>query len=103
MPNSWDMGLPMAEFQYNSSAYRTTGCSPFEIATSLKPRKLVDLVPLPNIGSHSAEANRFANHIQEIHAGGQRKIASSKLIKYYAYLRCRHEEFEIGNQILVRV
>ena len=44
---NWDLLLPRAEFSYNSSVNRSTGKSPFEIVHDYKPRKPLDLIPLP--------------------------------------------------------
>jgi len=42
-----DLKLPHAEFAYNRTPARATGCSPFEVLYEIKPLTPVDLIPLP--------------------------------------------------------
>ena len=42
-----DLVLFMVEFTYNSSVNRSTSISPFEIVTSCRPRKPIDLLHVP--------------------------------------------------------
>lgn len=57
----------MAEFAYNNSANCSTGISPFEAVTSVRPHLPIDLVPLPLEARPSAEADNFIKHMQQIH------------------------------------
>ncbi|KAL6188925.1 hypothetical protein ACLB2K_040316 [Fragaria x ananassa] len=101
---SWDKVLPMAEFAYNSSKNRTTGCSPFEIVSGLLPRKPIDLVPLPLAARPSVEAESFSSHIRHIHDDVRQKIAlSNEGYKTHADLRRRFVEFNAGGMVLVRI
>lgn len=74
---NWEQLLPIAEFAYNSSINRSTGCSPFEVVTGLQPRKPIDLINLRPSARSSAEAKSFASHIREIYDDVRRKIALS--------------------------
>lgn len=103
MVKTWDLILPMAEFEYNSSVNRTTGRSPFEIVLGLQPRKPIDLVPLPILDRPSAKADAFADHIRNIHADVRRKIALRNISYNKPILHRRHIEFEVGDQVMVRV
>ena len=42
-PSSWDMVLAQAEFAYNNSMNRSTGKTPFEIVSGMKPRGVSNL------------------------------------------------------------
>ena len=42
-PSNWEMVLAQAEFAYNNSVNRSTGKTPFEIVTGMKPRGVSDL------------------------------------------------------------
>ena len=57
----------MAEFAYNSSVNRSTGCSPFKIVTGLLPRKPIGLVPLPMEARPSVVVDAFSKHIHDLH------------------------------------
>ena len=64
---NWDNVLPQAEFAFNSSTNRTTRYSPFEVAYGMKPKQLVDLIPLPTYVRTSQDDDAFARHIRDIH------------------------------------
>ena len=101
---TWDQILAMAEFEYNSSVNRTTGHSPFEIVLGMQPKKPIDLAPLPISGRHSADAEAFAEHIQQIHADVRHKIsASNAKYKTQADLHRKNTEYEVGDQVMVRI
>ena len=44
---NWVLLLPHAEFAYNSSINRSIGKISFEVVHGYKPRKPIDLIPLP--------------------------------------------------------
>lgn len=64
---TWDLLLPQAEFAYNNSMNRSTGRSPFEIVTGVKPPTLIDLVPLPIPSRVSKGVEGFVQHLQQVH------------------------------------
>ena len=61
------MILPLVEFAYNDSVNRSTGMSPFEIVIGYRPKKLVDLFPLPMHARVSESAHSLAEHIRSLH------------------------------------
>ena len=94
---SWDLVLPVAEFAYNNSVNRSTGHSPFEIVTGLKPRQPVDLAPLPIESRISQEAQEFARHIHNLHEEIPKGIEiSNQQYKSKADLHRRNVEFQEG-------
>ena len=58
--------LPTAEFAYNNSVNRSTGTSPFEAVTRVRPRLLFALNPLPIDARISADAESFFHHMQQV-------------------------------------
>lgn len=74
---TWDLLLAHAEFAYNNSTNRSTGCSPFEVVTGMKPRTPAVLVPLPLHSRHSAGADDFLQHVQTIHKEVRSRIERS--------------------------
>ena len=64
---TWDLVIPQAEFAYNISVNRTIKKTPFEAASRLKPKHVLDLVPLPQEVRVSDEGEAFADHIRKIH------------------------------------
>jgi len=61
---NWDLLLPRAEFANNNSFNRSTRKSPFEFVHGYKPRKPLDMVPLPINACISKSAESFAQHIK---------------------------------------
>ena len=85
---NWDLLLPRAEFAYNSSVNRSTGKSPFEIIHGYKPRKPIDLIPLPSHARVSESAESYAQHIKELHKEISKKIQmSNEVYKHIANSR----------------
>jgi len=58
---NYDLVLFMVEFTYNSSVNRSTSISPFEIVTSCRPRKPIDLLHVP-LGDRSSVSTEFFAH-----------------------------------------
>ena len=81
---------------------RTTGRNPFEIVTSLLPKKPIDLVPLPIEARPSAKAEAFSKHTCDIHDDVRRKIATSNEgYKRHVDLKRRFAEFNKGDMVMV--
>jgi Integrase zinc binding domain/Integrase core domain len=101
---TWDLVIPHAEFAYNSSANRTTGMSPFEIAHGLVPRKPLDLVPVDPHVRASEDGVAFARHVSELHKYIHDRITQQNaLYKQAADLHRRHRSFNVGDQVMVRL
>ena len=101
---NWDLLLPRAEFAYNSSVNRTTGKSPFEIVHGYKPRKPIDLIPLPTHARMSESAESYAQHIKELHKEISKKIQmSNEVYKHMANSHKRMKEFNIGDSVMVKL
>jgi hypothetical protein len=83
---SWDLLLPHAEFAFNSSVNKSTGLSPFEVVTGVKPKVPIDIIPLPSPPRSSEAATDFLTHLQDIHMEVRRKLTlSAESYKRAAY------------------
>ena len=101
---NWDLLLPHAKFAYNNSVNRSTGKSPFEIALGYKPRRPVDLIPLPSHAWVSESAESYAQHIKDLHQEISKKIhLSNECYKHRANSRKRVKEFYEGDQVMVKL
>ena len=101
---NWDLLLPRAEFVYNSSVNRSTGLSPFKVVHGYRPRKLVDLIPLPEHARISKSTSSFAEHIRSLHKEISDKInLSNQVYKYLAYFYRRVKEFNEGDYVMIRI
>nr|GEZ23870.1 RNA-directed DNA polymerase [Tanacetum cinerariifolium] len=67
-PKQWDVALPQAEFAYNRSNHSSTGRSPFFIVYGRNPFTPLDLAPMVSDGLVSAEGDKRARQIKELHA-----------------------------------
>ena len=100
----WDLTLPHAEFAYNDSVNRSTGMSPFEIVTGYRPRRPIDLAPLPLHTHVSASALSMAEHIRSLHSDIRRRIEiSNEHYKELADAHRRPREFQEGDHVMIRV
>ncbi|GFZ18574.1 hypothetical protein Acr_27g0003130 [Actinidia rufa] len=91
-------------FAYNSSVNRSIGISPFEVVHGFKPRKPVDLLPMSPHTRVSESAESFARHIRELHDEIRKVINDSNCqYKFQADSRRRHSEFQIGDNVMVRI
>ena len=101
---NWDLFLSHGEFSYNSSVNRSTGKSPFEIVHGYKPRKPIDLIPLPSHARISKSAESYAQHIQNLHKEISKKIQmSNEAYRHMANSRQRSKEFNEGDSVMIRL
>lgn len=101
---NWDLILPTAQFAYNSSINRSIGMSPFEVVHGYKPRKPLDLLPMSLNARVSESAESFARRIQDLHIEITKQIqASNAQYKLQADLHRRHNEFNVGDYVMIRI
>ena len=62
-----DVILPQVEFSYNNSINRSTSNSPFQIVYENSPRTTSELRKLDKGEMISAEVEKFAEHLKNIH------------------------------------
>ncbi|GKA36855.1 RNA-directed DNA polymerase [Tanacetum coccineum] len=78
-PKQWDVALPQAEFAYNRSNHSSTGRSPFFVVYGRNPFTPLDLAPMVDDGSVSAEGDERARQIKELHAQVREQIIKHNL------------------------
>jgi transposase InsO family protein len=61
-PVDWPALLPMAEFTYNATKHKATGCAPFEADMGRVPRLPLDLLA-PTVERQSESARQFAERM----------------------------------------
>lgn len=71
---SWDTVLPHAEFAFNNSVNRSTGCTPFEVVYGFRPRTPLDVNSLPLPARPSGAAEDFSSYMQDIHDECKRRL-----------------------------
>ncbi|KAH7571078.1 hypothetical protein JRO89_XS05G0249300 [Xanthoceras sorbifolium] len=65
----------VAEFTFNNSVNRTTGCTPFQLVYSHNPRTPLDISPLPLPLRPSEAAVDFSKYMVSLHEDVRRKIS----------------------------
>ena len=60
----WDLAIPIAEFAYNSSVHRSTGCSPFSLVYTKVPSAVFDVTYVPN--GMNTRAATFVEDVAQI-------------------------------------
>ena len=101
---NWDLLLPRAEFAYNSSVNRSIGKSPFEVVHGYKPKRPLDLVPLPAHARVSESAESYAQHLKDLYKEISQKIqTSNEFYKHTANLHKRLKEFNEGDLVMIKL
>jgi len=62
-----DIKLPHAEFTYNKTPVRATGCSPFKVLYGINPMTPIDLIPLRTNSKVCFEAEKRAKEMKRLH------------------------------------
>ena len=74
------------------------------MAYGLKPKQLVDLIPLLTSVNTSQDGDAFARHIRDIHEKVQEKIKiSNENYKEAADAHRRYIQFQEGDQVMARL
>jgi hypothetical protein len=78
--------------------------SPFEVVHGYKRRKPLDLLPMSLHARVSELAESFARRIQDLHIEITKQIqVSNAQYKLQADLHRRHNEFNVGDYVMVRI
>ena len=64
---SWDMVLLHAEFTFNNSINKTTGCTPFEVVYGFRPSTPLDVNSLPLPPRPSEATLDFSSYMRDVH------------------------------------
>ncbi|KAJ9507191.1 hypothetical protein QJQ45_004801 [Haematococcus lacustris] len=100
--SDWDQHLAAVEFAYNSSEHAGTGFTPFYLNYGQHPTtpSALMLPPSTLVPSQAAEdfVTSMRNNLTAARSALQRSIDTQKL---HAYQHRRHEEFEVGDLVLL--
>lgn len=92
--------MPHAEFAYNRTPMRATGCSPFEALYGINPLTPIDLAPLPTDCKVSFEAEKRAKEMKKLHE--QIRVHIEKVNEAYKIKANQHRkgvEFQPGDLV----
>ena len=101
---SWDLVLPHAEFSFNNSVNRSTGCAPFEVVYGIRPNTPLDVNCLPLPPRPSEAALDFSSYMSHLHEECKRRLAINA--NSYATAANSHRkdrQFKEGDMVLVRL
>ncbi|GJU85213.1 putative reverse transcriptase domain-containing protein, partial [Tanacetum coccineum] len=98
---SWDTHLPLIEFSYNNSYHTSIKCAPFE---ALYGRKCRSPVIWTEVGESQLIRPEIVQETTEkiVQIKERLKTARSRQISY-ADKRCKPLEFQVGDQVLLKV
>ncbi|GKA35630.1 putative reverse transcriptase domain-containing protein, partial [Tanacetum coccineum] len=98
---SWDTHLPLIEFSYNNSYHTSIKCAPFE---ALYGRKCRSPVIWTEVGESQLIGPEIVQETTEkiVQIRERLKTARSRP-KIYADKRCKPLEFQVGDQVLLKV
>jgi len=101
---SWDMVLPLAEFAFNNSVNRSTGCTPFEVVYGFRPNTPLDIIPLPSPPRPSEAALDFSNYMRDVHEECKRRLTvHTNSCAAIANIKRRDQQFIQGDMVLVHL
>ena len=101
---SWDMVLPHAEFAFNNSVNRTTGCTPFEVVYGFRPSTPLDVNSLPLPPRPSEAALDFSSYMRDIHEECKRRLTiHTNSYATSANAKRKYRKFNEGDMVLVRL
>ena len=75
--HNWEIVLAQAEFAYNNSVNRSTGKTPFEIVTRMKPRGVSNLRDVVGEEKRSVVGEEFTNFMESLHKEVKLKLEQS--------------------------
>nr|GEZ48880.1 putative reverse transcriptase domain-containing protein [Tanacetum cinerariifolium] len=98
---SWDVHLPLAEFSYNNSYHSSIRCAPFE---ALSGRKCRSPVLWAEIGENRLIGSELVQETTDKVVLIKEKLKAARdRQKRYVDNRRKPLEFEVGNQVLLKV
>lgn len=101
--DDWDDLLPYAEIAYNSAKQSSTGYSPFYLNYGQHPTMPINLVKgqyTPNSGNATVEnvLSELGETLKQVHTNLQH---AQEYQKKYADKNRRHDEFNVGDRVLL--
>ncbi|GKC54989.1 hypothetical protein Tco_1077734 [Tanacetum coccineum] len=98
---SWDTHLPLAEFSYNNSYHSSIRCAPFEALNERRCRSPVLWVKIGE--SRLIGLKKVQETTNKVLLNKERLKAARDRQKSYADNRRKPLEFEVGDQVLLKV
>ncbi|GJW84203.1 putative reverse transcriptase domain-containing protein [Tanacetum coccineum] len=98
---SWDVHLPLAEFYYNNSYHSSIRCAPFEVLYGRKYRSAI--LWAENGESRLIGPELVQERTDKVVLIKEKLKAARDRQKSYADNRCKPIEFEVGDQVLLKV
>ena len=99
----WSQYLDIAKFSYNLHKQDSTGFSPFELNYGFQPLSPGDLMALPLasiVPSANIAMNRWSTRLNQAKEAMEKAQAR---YKKYADLKRRHDEYEVGDLVFVKL
>ncbi|KAG2675534.1 hypothetical protein I3760_12G008100 [Carya illinoinensis] len=97
------MVLPHAEFAFNNSVNRSTGCAPFEVVYGFRPSTPLDINSLPLPSRPSEAALDFSSFMQNVHEECKWRLTfHTNSYAASANSKCKDRQFNEGDMVLVR-
>ncbi|KAF9665112.1 hypothetical protein SADUNF_Sadunf16G0088300 [Salix dunnii] len=97
---SWDLVLPHAEFSFNNSVNRSTGCSPFEVVYDVRPNTPLDVNSLPLPPRPNEAALDFSSYMSHLHEECKRRLTiSANSYATAANSHCTDRQFNEGDML----
>jgi hypothetical protein len=101
---SWDMVLPHAEFAFNNSVNRSTGCTPFEVVHGFRHNTSLDVISLPSPPRPSEAALDFSSYMRDVHEECKRRLTThTNSYATVANAKRKDRQFNTGDMVLVRL
>ena len=89
--------MPQAEFAFNNSVNRTTGCTPFQIIYGYNLKTPLDISSLPMPLQVSEAALDFSKYMSTMHDDIRRKIAvQTEEYSNHANKTKNDKQYEVG-------
>jgi transposase InsO family protein len=100
-PADWPSLLPMAEFTYNATKHKATGCTPFEADMGRVPRLPLDLLA-PTVRQPSESARQFAERmVLNLRMLRERMEEAQLSMTVEANRHRQPHPFRVGDQVFV--
>lgn len=100
-PRDWKTWLPLAEFWYNSSHHASLQCSPFQALYGFNPN--MGLLPDSQQLQSSSVSELLLQRQAHSELLKERLFAAQNKMEHYADKSCTPREFQVGEQVLLKL
>jgi hypothetical protein len=98
--NQWDECLSAAEFAYNNSKQSSTKMTPFELDNGQNPNTPMELSDAISTNVSAAE-DTYTQWTTNINRAKDALLQAKERQEKYANQNRQHQEFEVGNQVML--